>query len=138
VGAWRSESLWGIRTAQDVRSSLDVFRGRRPVSHSAMLGAEDAGTGPDAAGDEAVRRMLLRERARFEKQARSVRRQQANVLALRSRLQKVLGKNAALQQARAALLQERRAELMRVRDDFRDRHRAFPGRRSGRAKGVPS
>jgi predicted RNase H-like nuclease (RuvC/YqgF family) len=122
---WRSESLWGIRTAQDIRSSLDVFRGRKAPSLGQIPRAADPMVDPG--GAERVDRIARRERSRFERQDRAVRRQQAQALKLRARLEKTQRNNRMLQQVRASLVQERRASLRQIRDAFRKERRAEAG-----------
>ena len=120
MGAWHSESLWGIRTGGDARGSLDVFRGRR-ARGLGDLGPAAAAAGPDG---ERVKRALLADQARLERQERSVVRQQERVLAARARLAQARATNLAIQVGREQWVAARRQRVREARDAYLRHRRA--------------
>ncbi len=119
MGGWHSESLWGIRTGGDARSSLDVFQGRR-ARGLGDIGPAGAAAGPDG---ERVKRALLADQARLERQERSVVRQQERVLAARARLAEARATNLAIQAGRQQLFAARRRRVREARDAYLRRRR---------------
>lgn len=79
----KRESLLGLRTSQDVKSSLDVARRGAPTLHQRQ-GLEEAVTPRVPAG--LLSRLLAADQARLNRQEESIRRSQEKLLEMRRKL----------------------------------------------------
>jgi len=124
LAEWRSESLWGIRTAQDIKDSIETFRARPIRALGGLQGTEaNSPGGPDAA---AVARARARDRVRFERQERSVLLQQQKLLRARAALKTIKLTHLAIQEGRRALQAERNARIAAAREGQRRWRAAVP------------
>jgi hypothetical protein len=129
---WTSESLWGIRTAQDIKTGIEALRWRRARSLSQIARPRRLPEpGPEPARQAA--RVIREDHRRFARQERAVIDQQRRMLAARAELERVRRGNQSIQLARSALALARRARIGQDRAAFRRQRRralaAAPDRR---------
>jgi hypothetical protein len=113
VDTWREESLWGIRTTNQLTSSLDVFRGRRIPTLGAM-----SSKAWGRVDESMVRSVVRTDERNFARMDARVQKQRQRVLGARARLATLKKSNEAIEEERQRLMAERRARTQRARDTY--------------------
>lgn len=126
MGAWRVESLWGMRGMHSLKTGLATGRSPRTLN-SLQSAAQDT---PGLVDAKKVEQALARDRHRFLQQERAILRLQARMLAAREELKTALMTNLAIQAGRRMLMQERVERVEHARETARlSRQSAIAGRR---------